>query len=585
MKRNQGDFIKLCKILALKKKRVYFFLISLLLLGVILEGVSVGLIMPMLSIISGDFGNQNSDLVEYVKKVFFIQNKKDMIFYSSIFLLIVFSIKTVVMILISWLTNKFSFNFEANICEKIYSKIIEQPYLSLVDKSNSKLLQNFVIDSSILSFNIILPIFRILAESMVLLMLVIILFYFTFEITIILVPSMFILVVAYFFLIKNKIFFWGRQREKIDGNRIQHIQKTLDGIKEIKVSKFENVFKKNFNTFNYNLAGYNKIQNIFLDFPRIFLEFLAIVSFIFFIIFYLRFESNTENLIPLIGLVIGILFKALPSINRIIVGFQLIKFGLPVIDRIYSGVFEKSESETNYTNLNNDKIHEDFSLIEIKDLNYKYPKNNETTLENINLRILNKDVIGIYGESGSGKTTFLNIFLGLIETQSGQLKIDNKQISSLYRQYSGKIFYLPQNIFIFEDTIENNIALGRDRENEEENKRHLQNILELSDLTRAVEKMPNKEKTMLGTGGVSISGGQKQKIGIARALYDDPKILILDECTNALDKKTQDFILNSLLKIKSINLIIFVSHDLNSFRICNKVYKVTDKTIAEVPNV
>ena len=175
--------------------------------------------------------------------------------------------------------------------------------------------------------------------------------------------------------------------------------------------------------------------------------------------------------------------------------------------------------------------------------------------------------------------------MGLIETQSGQLKIDNKQISSLYRQYSGKIFYLPQNIFIFEDTIENNIALGRDRENEEENKRHLQNILELSDLTRAVEKMPNKEKTMLGTGGVSISGGQKQKIGIARALYDDPKILILDECTNALDKKTQDFILNSLLKIKSINLIIFVSHDLNSFRICNKVYKVTDKTIAEVPNV
>ena len=274
------------------------------------------------------------------------------------------------------------------------------------------------------------------------------------------------------------------------------------------------------------------------------------------------------------------MLKILPSINRIIVGFQLLKFGLPVVERIYNGVFTNKEYSD--FNFEKNKIDKDFKKIIVKNISYKFSNQKNQILKNINLEFNNKDIIGLCGSSGSGKSTFLNIFLGLINQNDGDIFVDQIKVQNLYKQYLGKIFYLPQNIFIFEDTIEKNITLNRDLDDETNQNEQFYKILKISDLEDLISKMPQKEKTIIGEAGKNISGGQRQKIGIARALYNNPQILILDEFTNALDKPAQLKIIENLKNISNIKLVILVSHDQSVFEICNRKFKIENQTILEI---
>jgi ABC-type bacteriocin/lantibiotic exporter with double-glycine peptidase domain len=432
-----------------------------------------------------------------------------------------------------------------------------------------------------LSFNVILPIIRIISELSVILVLIAILIYYTFEITIIIAPLFFLIVFLYFYLIKGKIHFWGIKREEIDGYRIKQLKETFDAIKEIKISKLENHFIEKFTNYNYDLAKYHKLQNTFLDFPKIFLEFISILFFTTFIFFSLYKTGVDSNAIVLIGLTVGIFLKILPGVNKIIIGFQLVRFGSPVINRIYTGIFSNKE-EDNFDNSSRVKINKDFKKITIKNLNYKFENQKNYLLKNINMELNAKDIVGICGESGSGKSTFLNILLGLINHSEGDINVDKKKITNFYKQYQGKIFYLPQNIFIFEDTIERNITLLGSFTKQNTNFKKFNQVLNKSDLSELVSKMPKKEKTIIGEAGKNISGGQRQKIGIARALYADPQILILDEFTNALDKLTQLKIIKNLQNFKNIKLIILVSHDLSVFEICNRKFKLNNQKLLEI---
>lgn len=550
-----------------------------MIIGMLIETLSIGLIFPILTIISDESVILQYEVLKNLYNFFDFEDYKFFLFYCLIFLFFIFFVKAIYMFILSWLQNRFTFNFEADLCKNLYKIYLLKPYLFHTENNSSKLVQNFVLDSGILTYNIILPSLRLITESLVIIGLVTMLLFIEFKISLIVIAFLAILILIYYFSIKNSVEKWGAIRENLDGLRIKHLQQSFSALKEIKVMNKEDFFIKKFNNYNSTLAKYNRYQHTLLSFPYIGFEFLAVFAMIFFIFLLVLQGSEISSVIPILGLFAGVGFRLIPSLNRLVVSLQLIKFGKPSIDKLILGV--SYEEKENYSIINN-KISNDFEKIEFKNLSFKYANKNNIVIDDISLSFVKNEIIGLYGESGSGKSTFLDILLGLIEPTSGKIYIDNLEIKNLHKRFDGNISYVPQMINLLDDTIENNIILGEKKQDYEDN---FSKAIKVSKLQDVINGMSLGKDSFIGERGIKLSGGQRQRIGIARAIYFNPDILVLDEATNSLDENTEKLVLEELKKIKSIKLIFIVSHSSNGLLGCDRVLKIQNGKIKNIKNV
>ena len=312
--------------------------------------------------------------------------------------------------------------------------------------------------------------------------------------------------------------------------------------------------------------------------PRVLLEYLIIVILLLILFFGIREEQNLLTSIPLIGLYAGATFKLLPSISKILVSFQNLKFGSPSLNRVYNEV-EKSKNfkEIDYKESNQKK---DFQEIIFKDLMYKYSSGSDYVLNKVNLSITNGQFIGIIGESGSGKTTLLNIILGLLKPDNGYIYIDGKDCTKDFTLYRDWFSLSSQENFLFDNSIMQNITLENNIENIDYDRfRSSKNI---SELNPVIDKLKNKDKSMVGQNAILISGGEKQRISIARALYKKAKIIILDEFSSNLDEEIENKIIENLKFLKKNKTIIFVTHKKNILKICDITYKMKNGVLEKI---
>ena len=277
----------------------------------------------------------------------------------------------------------------------------------------------------------------------------------------------------------------------------------------------------------------------------------------------------------------------MPCMNRIINSSQNIKFCLPSMDIIYKECqkLNKSESDRNSDssklNFNNE--------IKLDNVSFQYPKNDFFILKNINLKIKKNSITGIFGKSGNGKTTLVNIITGLLSPSSGFIYCDSVNISQKTSSWQKLLTYVPQNVYLYDDTIENNIKFnivekkkfGKSNVSEMEQDVVLKNAIDLAGLTAFIDSLENGLQSTTGELSAKISGGQKQRIGIARAIYKNSEILILDEATNSLDNKAEEEILNKLYNLKNKLTIIIVSHNKDNFRICDQIFELKNGFLYE----
>jgi ABC-type bacteriocin/lantibiotic exporter with double-glycine peptidase domain len=284
-----------------------------------------------------------------------------------------------------------------------------------------------------------------------------------------------------------------------------------------------------------------------------------------------------SNEIPVIALYAAAALKLIPTASKIMISFQNLKFGTATISRVYEEVKIQNASinEKNY------KL-DDFKSIEFENVNYSYDHEKEI-IKNASIKIQKGEFIGIVGQSGSGKTTLLNIILGLIPPQKGKILIDGKDQTKGYSNIRNLFSLVSQDVFLFDDNIESNISLESTLKNIDQDK--LKEALKLSQLENFIKNSINNVKTNVGEKGISVSGGQKQRISIARALYRNSHILVLDEATSNLDLETEKKILDSLLTIRGKKTIICVSHRISSLKSCDKIYTIDqNKEIVEIKN-
>jgi ABC-type bacteriocin/lantibiotic exporter with double-glycine peptidase domain len=335
------------------------------------------------------------------------------------------------------------------------------------------------------------------------------------------------------------------------------------GIKDIITYNMENWFSDQFKNLSKQTI-FSQFKLVFLtSLPRFYLELIVVMSIIIPMIFFINFNLDIQKSLPIISLFAVSLFRMIPSANKILSSYNNIKFSKVFIDTYTSDL-----NKINHINkLKEQKLFDFQNILEFKNLKYTYSKSNIEILKNINLVIKKNQTTLITGPNGSGKSTLLNIISGLISITDGQILLDSKEIK-LNRYWAKQLSYVQQNSFLLNKTIRENIVTDVHKDLNKIDKKKLKDIEETLNLNKVFENFPEKLDSNVGYNGEKLSGGQKQILSIARALYKDGKIIILDEPSSALDEESKNILVNLLLKIKNKKTIIIVSHELELFNNC-----------------
>ncbi len=548
-----------------------------MLVGMLLEFLGLGIVFPLiLSIV------EPNELFDYkiIENLYSFLNLTSPAQMTSLFLviiLIVYFIKTIFMVYLTYKQNLIVADLVTVISSKLYEFYLNQPYNFHNIKNSSFLIKNIQVEVTYLS-SFIMSIINISLDSLIIISLLISLLFIETKGAISIFFYLATIALIYYQLVKPLIKKWGEKRETIDKHKSKTLIEGLQSIKELILFEARNFFIKNFKDLNSQYASLISKNNTFQQIPRFYIEMSAILGIVFFLFIVIINNENPSNILAVLGVFVAAVFRILPSLNRVIFALQNLKFYTPSVDLIYNEIsgakFDKKVPAK-------EKLVSFQSEIKFKNVSFKYNSKQSWILEDINLTIKKGDFIGIVGVSGVGKSTVVDLLVGLYKPVKGKIFVDGINIfgnNCNNRNWIKKIGYVPQNILLVDDTILNNIAFGI--KNNLIDKNQVQLAIENSGLSEFVNSLSEGLATNVGEKGLNLSGGQKQRLGIARALYKNPEIIIFDEATSALDEKTEHDIIKSITQFMGKKTIIMISHRSSTLKNCNKVYEINKRKIS-----
>lgn len=548
-----------------KKRKIQYFLISLsFLISAILEIVGIGLIFALLTmIIQGDrIEIQNIEISLFLDK-----------FDISILLLaiiILYFLKSIIQSFLFWYQSKFITLIENDITTTLFNVYLRLSITYHLNANTSNLIRNITVETGQYAGSIMMNSLIFFKNIFLFLSLLGFLMIISYKITISAVIIFFFFGYVFQKTMSLTSYNWGKERQIITGKRIKLLQEAFKGIKTIKIFGVENFFFNNFKSIQIKLNLIRHYQTFVKNIPRIWFEFITVLLFAIIIFYFLKIETDIKSLIPIFGTLGLIMIRLIPSITQMINNFQHFDFSSASLYKLRNDldlVFEKKKE----ADLANFKFSKEIVLDKVF---YMYSTKEDFTLKNINLVIQKGKSIGIYGRSGVGKSTLLNLITGLINPSKGELLIDGKKILNNSYNLTQNISYVPQDVFMLDGNIVDNISFGSDIEPVK-----IKNLIKLVGLENLLDSMKNKEQTMIGEAGQRVSGGENQRLSIARALAKNREILILDEPTKSLDRKNSDKIINLINEIKKNKTIICVSHDESVFESFDEVFELHDGSL------
>ncbi len=553
---------KLNKVLNKSQKLKTIVLTLFLFFGMILEVLSLGILIPIITLLLSSEDNlTHIPLIENLYEFIPFIKENTVLFFSAL-ILIVFSFKSIYLIYLNYRKNRFISNIVKYVSDKLYKNILSRDYNFHVKRNSAETIRNLQSD---------IHFFTIYLESYISLIIEIGLAVSVLVFLIIVEPFgsiitfLFLIITSgiYFRIIRRRVADYGEKRQEVDFKKNKTIIESLNGIKDIKILNIGGTFLKKFNEITKEFANINTNYTTISQFPRYMLELISIYG-IFILMFMLIFQNQDSNyIITTLGIFVAGIFRLIPNVNKIIVSLQNLKYSLPSLNSIILELNSNVILNNNYSKRKNKLT----ASIRLNNISFNYD-DKENILKNLNLEIKKGEVIGISGESGSGKSTLADILMGIQKPTSGQILVDGKNIN----QNPINIGYVPQKVFFIDGNIKQNIGFGISDSLIKMSK--VNKCIEISQLTKFINSLDKGVYTEIGENGLMISGGQQQRIGIARAFYRDPEVLVLDESTSALDDKTQDEFLNFLKTLKGKITMILISHQLKKVNFCDKKYKV-----------
>lgn len=566
-------FIDILQILDFKTKRIGLLLIGLMIFGGFLEIVGIGIVLPVFSSIINIDKVTNSYVLQYLN-LFHGLPKISIISITLGVLVSVFLFKNLFLAVMVRLQMNFVFKTQVSISSSLFNRYLHEDYENHNLKNKNQLF-NLII-SEVGGFSSVLTsLLNIISEAISVL--------FIGALLIIIQPVGTIAVIAIFVLLitifqrftKRKIELYSNIRLETDVKRCQIVKESLEGLKELKILNIENFFITLYKDLSTISANANAKQNTLQQLPRFWTEFIAIFCLSSLIIFLNLQHKTSDEIFILVSMYALAAFRFIPSANRIMSGFQVLNYVSPVIKILKPEILFHKSNELDNTKRNYDIPIHFSNTIEIKNAEFYYDIT-KPLFSNLNLTIGCGESIGIVGPSGIGKSTLISLISGLIKPKVGEIVIDGEILNEgNIKQYHKLIGFVPQKPIILNESIRNNIALGILEENIDDTK--IEQVLKMAMLYDLINSLPEKTKTKVGDSGAFLSGGQCQRIAIARALYHDPDILIFDESTSSLDIKTEQEILNTISTFKKNKTIIIISHRPQSLNFCDKVFDLQNE--------
>ena len=549
-----------------KKLKIILFLTVI---SNFLETLSISLIFPLV----GNLTNTN-DKNQFLNFSFFnnIFSDNNLTNIFLIFLL-VFFIKLVFILFYLYKKTAFVQNLDANLSLRILKKYISQNLNFFYDNNSSLLTRNIVQEISQLISGVIEQTLSLIVELILILLLVSLAFYAEPMVTSVIFLVFFISFLIFYYTVTSKTKKWGTETQNLRGDILKKLNEIFSSIKFIKVTNKEFFFFKDIKKSILENARISILYEFTKNFPRPFFEFLLVILIVLIVQFKMNFGEikNYSEILPLLGLYAAIAFRIVPSFSRILVHLNNIKFSNASVDVIYRETKLKDKIQLS-SNINKNFK---FEKVEFKNVDFAY-KNKENIFEDLNFSINKNEFIAIVGESGIGKTTLIDLLVGLVSPTKGEILLNGDKLEDENRgNMTSATGYIPQNYNFLDDTIEKNIAFG----DENINRDKVDKSLIQANLNDFVASLKGKYDEKIGEQGILLSGGQKQRLAIARSLYLDAQILIMDESTSNLDQKTEAKIFEEFMKLKHSKTLIVITHKMLNYQYFDKIISIKNKKV------
>lgn len=577
-KKKTGIFTKLGYIFTAKDKRKIAILLVAVVIGSFLELLGVTIFMPFINIISNPQTIQRTWYLKLFYDGLHFSSTKNFMIALSCAIIAVYLIKNIYLIVEKNCIYKFSYSTQMRLSTRLLETYMKEPYTFHLNK-NIASLQRTIQEDTGRFMQVVLYFMELATELVVCLTLGIYLLFVSKSITIIVVSLLVVFVGTFLACTRRYSNQLGRDNQAYQGKIYQWMNQALGGIKEIKILERDSFFIDEYQKYYAKFARGLRLSRTISILPKYLVEAVAITGLLIAIIVKMTFgEADLVYYIPQLTVFAVAAFRLMPSVGRINEYATNMLYAFPSVDLIYKDLVEIED----YVEKQDHEVAEKWNLknaIEVKDVTYYYPDTEEPVIDGASLTIQKGKTVAFIGASGAGKTTMVDIILGLLVPQKGVVMADEINVHEKPKTFHAQIGYIPQVIYLSDDTIRNNIAFGIKEVQIDE--AAVQAAVEKAQLTEFINSLPHGLDTIVGDRGVRLSGGQRQRIGIARALYHDPEILVLDEATSALDNETESAVMEAIDHLQGLKTMIIIAHRLTTIRNVDKIYEVGEGKVRE----
>ena len=555
-----------------ERKRAGILLIMIIIMA-LLDMIGIASILPFIAVLTNPSLIETNIFLNTVYQAsikFGVETNQEFLFFLGVLVFLILITSLTFKALTTYVQVRFVYMQEYSIGKRLVEGYLHQPYAWFLSRHSADLGKTILSEVSQIIGNGIRPLMELIAKSILTIAIITLLFSIDPKLTLIVGLSIGLAYLLVFYFVRNFLNRSGKERLANNQLRFTAVSEAFGAIKEVKVGRLEKAYIQSFSNSSQNFARTIASSQVVAQLPRFILEAIAFGGILLMILYKMTQSGNFNDSLPIISLYVFAGYRLMPALQQIYTSLTQLTFVGPSIDKLHSDLKSLKPLNTN---------HDEDVLIFNREINlhhihYNYPNTSRTALKDINLTIPLKSTVGLVGSTGCGKTTTIDIILGLLEPQKGTLEVDGKVITEQNsRAWQRSIGYVPQHIYLSDDTVMANIAFGV--EPKDINHDMIKKVSKIANLHQFVtDELPKQYQTTIGERGVRLSGGQRQRIGIARALYHNPKVLVLDEATSALDHQTEQEVMKAINNLNKKITIILIAHRLNTVKNCDIIYKL-----------
>ena len=565
---------KLSYLLTKREKRNVAILFALTWLGALLDVVGVGAIPAFVGVISMPERVLKYPIVRRVYDALGISSTKEMVMWAALGLIVVFVVKNLYLTFLTYVSARYNSGRRVSISNRLFRAYLRSPYTFHLQRNTAELLRNTNSEAGSVISNVLSPLMSLAQETLTLLFVFTLLMVVEPTVTLIVFLVLGSITFVFYRVTRTKIREYAKESQRHRKLSVQAVNQGLGGFKDARILGREKFFLESYSASTWFQADADRYKAVVSSLPKLFLETLAVAGMLGVSAILVAQDRPLESIIPTLTLLAVAVIRLMPSFQKVAANVNALQWGERALNAVHGDLvdLDAQEREARARRQKAEPVafqHE----IRFDGLSYQYPGQDGDALRDVTLSIPKDAAVGFVGPSGAGKTTIVDVLLGLLEPTEGHVLVDGADIQGALASWQRKIGYIPQSIYLTDDSVRGNVAFGMDADEIDDDQ--VWAALDAAQLRETVEALPKGLDTVVGERGVRLSGGQRQRIGIARALYHNPQVLVMDEATSALDNQTERQFVQALEELQGSHTVIVIAHRLSTVRNCNTLFMLS----------